>query len=164
MRVTARGVMARATTGEGKKGKTKGYQRNHNNGYLKGNSEYNNEPEIGDGILCCLLSFGALLCFFPLILGFEINPYYTLDIDEPLSLYMIASLAVAFPLSVDVILNHDLPWKVILSRWILFSSLIIPNLYSYYAIHQYGKNLASGVVICCGRARQILCNGGLWAM
>jgi hypothetical protein len=118
--------------------------------------------EIGDSISLLILC-GVFLCYLPIILNWEIRDRFitAFDLCSTASSLLIAALAVAFPLSVDVIFNRDLPWRVILSRWLLLSSLIIPNLCAYLVTQQSSSTFASAFMISNRRARQMLSNGGL---
>lgn len=117
--------------------------------------------DIGDS-LALLILCGICICYLPIFLNWRIKEQYIFDFDEDVHTNsLIASIAVAFPLMVDVIFNRDLPWKVILSRWMLLSSLIIPNLCDYLAIQSSSPEFASALIVCNKRARQMLCNGGL---
>lgn len=118
----------------------------------------------GDFLLFSIIIISAILCYLPLILHLELQSNYTFDYHSPLFVHStIASLAVAFPLSIDVIFNRDLPFNMICSRWILLSSVIFPNLIIYFALDCFPslKLYVHTIVICNTRVRQIMCNGGL---
>jgi hypothetical protein len=118
--------------------------------------------EIGDSISLLILC-GVFLCYLPIILNWEVRERFitTFDICDLFGSLLIAALAVALPLSIDVIFNRDLPWKIILSRWMLLSSLIIPNLCAYLIIQRTSNTFASAFLISNRRAKQMLSNGGL---
>jgi hypothetical protein len=119
--------------------------------------------EIGDSISLLILC-GAFFCYLPIILNWEISDQYIYHFNqcEPVSnSLLIAAIAVSFPLSIDVIFNNDLSWKLIISRWMLLSSLIFPNLCLYISIQRSSNILTSSFLIANTRARQMLCNGGL---
>jgi hypothetical protein len=143
-------------------------------------SQNHQQPEIGDGILCCILLFGAFLCFLPMIFSLELNSVFLLSSSNSnlnlLSHSFLASVAVTFPLAIDVIMNYDLPWRVILSRWIILISLIAPNLLCFLTIIPYSQRHSHDshdnhqlkyitiALVCCSRAKQILCSGALITM
>jgi hypothetical protein len=118
--------------------------------------------EVGDGIVSFIAIGGALLCYFPLLFDWKLlDPLdYNPSVVPFFHHSIIASIALAFPLSIDVIFNHDLPWRVILSRWILLSSLVFPNILIVYGIESHPER-NDVMIICNTRARQILCGGGL---
>jgi hypothetical protein len=121
--------------------------------------------KVGDGIVSLIAICCAFLCYVPLLFDWKLlDPFDFNPTAIPLYHHsIIASIALAFPLSIDVIFNHDLPWRVILSRWILLSSLILPNILILSAMEGHsGRN--DNVIICNTRARQILCGGGLLTM
>jgi hypothetical protein len=123
------------------------------------------KTEVGDGIVALVTIFGAILCYLPLLFDWKFLDPFNFN-PSAVRLFhhsIIASIALAFPLSIDVIFNRDLPWKLILSRWILLSSLIVPNLMivSAFESHSARNDI---IIICNTRARQILCCGGLLTM
>lgn len=116
----------------------------------------------GDIVLSCIILIGSILCYLPIILEYDLQSHYLFDYQQPLYVHStIASVAVAFPLSIDVIFNRDLPWRMILSRWILLSSVIVPNLLIFLSLECQTTIRAHSIIICSSRVRQILCNGGL---
>jgi hypothetical protein len=120
------------------------------------------QREIGDSI-SLLIVCGVFFCYLPIILHWDIRERFVTNFDrcDFSSSLLISAVSVSFPLSIDVIFNRDLPWKLILSRWMLLLSLIVPNLCLYLVIHRSSNTLASALLITSTRARQMLCNGGL---
>lgn len=116
-----------------------------------------------DWILFGIIIMSSFACYFPAIFHLEIqaslNSFELHEIHHTL----LASIAVVFPLAIDVIFNRDLHGRMMMSRWLLLVAFLIPNSLIYISL--LTKFLLIDTLVICGtKARQILVCGALLAI
>lgn len=107
----------------------------------------------------------SILCFIPLMISSaDVKEDYDILRRSVVSdVYMkacLATLAASIPMVLDALLDINLPKKVSLPRWLLLSSLVLPNLILYVNSHQRELDpilLFNSAV----HAREIMFMGGL---